>query len=204
MIWLTSEGPMNRSQDRAHDHSRPSLKELCPMSATALLGTVAAIVYANENPYVFWSGLAILGLAACRSIVLLHSFVHAGFRRDSGSIPWRCFLLIFPVLLFFFGPPVTSAKPVRARSSQSNAIYMTWEEVKAWANDEAKREWSQGRIGVIVGNYLGSKSGRAFPLGEPRIIDHGGVISVRCAQEIGDIKVGLVQVTGEIQYRKDK
>src|SRR5437016_6089226 len=109
---------MSHLQDPSHDHSRPSPKDLCPMSASALLGAVAAILYANKNPYVFWSGLAILGLAACRSIVLLHSFLHAGHRREPGPIPWRCFVLTFPVLLFFFGPALTSAKSNHVRLGQ--------------------------------------------------------------------------------------
>jgi hypothetical protein len=194
---------MSHSPNCSHGNSRPHLGEFCPISATGLLGLVA-VLYSNKNPYLFGSGLVVLGLVACRSVLLLLSIMQAGYRRESGFIPWRCFVLIFPVMLFLFGPPITSAKSIRGPQTKSNAIYMTWEEVKAWTNDEAKREWSQGRIGVIVGNYFGSKSGRAFGLSEPRVFDNVRTVSVVCDQDIGDIKTGLVQVTGEIQYRKGK
>src|SRR5262245_44947042 len=119
---------MSRSPDHLPG-PRPYLEELCAIGVTCLLGALAVILYSNKNLYVFWSGLAILTLAASRSILLFLSFIQEGYRREPGPIPWRCFVLIFPILLFFFGPPATSANSIRARSKAQNAIHMTWDDL---------------------------------------------------------------------------
>ena len=195
---------MSHSYDRSHGHSRPYLEELCTICVTVLLGLVAVSLGSNENRYILWSGLTILGLAACRSIFLVFSIAnHGNHRREPAAIPWRCFLLIFPVMLFFFGPPVTSAKPNHARSVQGqNVIHMTWDDLHAWAQDEQKREWSEGRIGVVQGHLLGNKAGHTFIL-EKYFDEKIFRVTVLSDQEILDVHLGRVEVTGQIHYRKE-
>jgi len=192
---------MSHSHNCSHDKSRPHLGEFCPISATGLLGLVA-VLYSNKNPYLLATGFAILGLAACRSVLLLLFIINADYRRERGFIPWRCFVLIFPVLLFFFGPLVTSAKPIRVHSNQSpNLIHMTWDDLYAWTRDEQKREWSEGRTGVVEGDLLANPSGRTFILGSPKLIEHQLFrIIVVSDWQIKDVW-GRVQVTGGIHYR---
>jgi hypothetical protein len=194
---------MSHSDDPSEGCSRPYVEELCTVGVTALLGIAVLKMYSNLNPYVFWSALAILSLAAYRTISLLVSIAQGRkHRRKPASIPWRCFVLILPVMLFFFGPPATSAKSIRARSQAQNAIHMTWDDLHAWAKDELKREWSEGRIGVVEGYLLGNESGRAFIL-EKYFDEKIFRVTVLSDQEIGVVNFSRVQVTGQIHYRKE-
>jgi hypothetical protein len=193
---------MGHSLSYLNDRNHSYLEQFCAIAATALLGVVAVMARSNGHTYVAWSGIVILSLAVLRSPFLLLSLARHGYHRlEQGFNPWRYVILSFPIILYFFGPPISPAKSgdVVLHAGQDR-IHANVLDLENWTKDEAKREWSEGRTGVVEGFLTGK--GRTLMLWDPKVEKfHVTVIS---EQELPDFHTALVQVTGQIQYRKWK
>src|SRR5262249_25018246 len=149
---------------------------------------------------------AILSLAVLRSLLLLLSLAYHGYHRsEQGFNPWRYVILSFPIVLYFFGPPISSAKSDSlVLAPERNLLYVSCEDLENWAKDESKREWSEGHTVVVIGYLVSTKSGRTFRFINPRE-DHDTLgATVVSEEEIVDVKSGRAQVTAELRYRKHR
>jgi hypothetical protein len=193
------------------------------------LGVVAVMLYFQKSlnfmlahflhSYVLWSGFVLLGLAGARTLFLWSSAGrHHDCVHEHGWRPWRYIVLCLPIMLFFLGLPnqgFSSAKAIEVEESElnikdrgGNVIHLDFRDLERWAFDEAKREWSEGRTGMIQGQFAPGKSSHTFALFRDKIIscpcDRIRIyVAVLSPDGVGQFKSGSwVQATGQIQYRK--
>jgi hypothetical protein len=222
---------MSDSHKHPHDHSAYYMEQLCTIGVCGLLGVVAVLLYYQGSlkfmlahflhSYVWWSGLALLILAVIRAGFLWTSLGrHHCQDHEHGWRPWRYIVLFLPIMLFVLGLPnqgFSSAKAVEVEESErlvadqgGDLIHLDFRELERWAFDEEKREWSEGRIGELKGQFAPGKSSQAFGLVRYKMLScpcdairlNVAVIS---PEGVPNLKSGSwVQVTGQIQYRKRK
>jgi hypothetical protein len=222
---------MSHSHEHSHGHPAYRMEQLCTIGACGLLGLVAVMLYYQKSlnfilahflhSYVLWSGFLLLGLAAIRAL-FVWSPVNRCCDHDHGHgwSPWRYIVLSIPIMLFFLGLPnqsFSSAKAVEVEDSDriimdqaGDLIYLDFRDLEHWAFDESKREWSEGRTGLIKGQFAPGRSPHLFNVVRYKMMSCPCdairlSVAVISPEGVADIKSGAwVQVTGQIQYRKRK
>jgi hypothetical protein len=123
-------------------------------------------------------------------------------------------------MLFFLGLPNEGFRSLRAMDVEESSrqvsdkggdvIHLNFKDLESWAYNEDRREWSEGRTGVLRGQFAPGKSSQAFGLVRSKITCCAAdVIQLHVAilspENVGNIKSGAwVEVTGQIEYRKRK
>ncbi len=140
--------------------------------------------------------------------------------HDHGWSPWRYAVLCLPITLFFLGLPNGGFKSVKAMEVEESShavsdksgdlVHLNFKDLEIWANSESQREYFEGRIGTLKGQFALGKSPTTFGLvrfkmtccAPDAITLHVAIIS---PESVADIKhMSWVQVTGQIQFRKRK
>jgi hypothetical protein len=222
---------MSHSHGHSHDHSAYYMEQLCTIAVCGLLGMVAVLLYYQGSlrfmlahflhSYVWWSGLALIGLTIARAVSLWSSSgQHHCHAHEQHWRPWRYIVLFLPIVLFILGLPnqgFSSAKAVEVEETErtiadqsGDLLHLDFLELQRWAFDEGKREWAEGRTGDLRDQFAPSKSSQAFGLVRYKMLScpcdaipiHVAVIS---PDGVPNLKPGSwVQVTGQIQFRKRK
>ena len=123
-------------------------------------------------------------------------------------------------MLFFLGLPNEGFRSVKAMdveesnrdvtNKSGDVIHLSFKELGIWANSEIQREDTEGRSGVLKGQFALGKSANTFGLVRFKITCCAAdVIPLNVViispESVADIKpMSWVQVTGQIQYRKRK
>jgi hypothetical protein len=134
--------------------------------------------------------------------------------------PWRYIVLCLPIMLFFLGLPNEGFRTLKAMDVEESSrdvsdkegkpLSLNFKDLEIWAYSEDKREWSEGRTGVLKGQFAPGKSSQMFGLVRSKITCCAAdVIQLHVAiispESVAYIKPGSwVEVTGQIQYRKRK
>jgi len=185
------------------------------------------------HPYVLGSGIAILAIVALRAGFLWlsmrrraanqcddHDHGESCSQHDDHDHRWnpiRYIALCLPIMLFTFGLPNEGFKSVRAvevevperpvMAKQGDVIYLDFLELYGSAYNPAKREFLEGRTGVLKGQLVPGKPPTLvrFKMGccaADAIPFH---IAFVPPARVADLKpMSWVEVTGQIQYGKRK
>ena len=152
-----------------------------------------------------------------------HAEIHAcghDHGLEHGWNPWRYIVLCLPIMLFFLGLPNEGFRTLKAMDveesnrdvsdKEGKPLSLNFKDLENWAYSEDKRDWSEGRTGVLKGQFAPGKSSQVFGLVRSKITCCAAdVIQLHVAiispESVGNIKPGSwVEVTGQIQYRKRK
>ena len=116
---------------------------------------------------------------------------------------------VLSLLLTSYLNPLGSTIALRAVVDRK-PISLNFKDLENWAYSEQQREWSEGRTGVLKGQFAPGKSSQMFGLVRSKITCCAAdVIQLHVAiispESVTNIKSGSwVEVTGQIQYRKRK
>lgn len=122
-------------------------------------------------------------------------------------------------MLFFLGLPNEGFRTLKAMDVEESSrdvsdkagrpLNLNFKDLENWAYSEDKREWSEGRTGVLKGQFAPGKNSQMFGLVRSKITCCAAdVIQLHVAiisPESVNYKSGTwVEVTGQIQFRKRK
>jgi hypothetical protein len=140
--------------------------------------------------------------------------------HEHGWRPLRYIVLSLPVMLFFLGLPNEGFRSVKAleierldrdiTEKKGDVIHLDFVEFYDSVYNEAKREFLQGRTGVLKGQFVSGNSATFFNVVRfVRPCCPADAIPLRVPvvspESIADIKnMSWVEVIGQIQYRKGK
>jgi len=188
------------------------------------------------HPYLLGSGIAILAVAALRAGFLFLSLrrraatqyadddhcKNCGHHHDHDHrwSPLRYLALCLPIMLFLLGLPNEGFRSVKAveievtdrsvMDKQGDVIYLDFLELHDSAYNPAKREYLEGRTGMLKGQLAVNNTGIPPTLVRfKRTCCPADAIPLHVAflppESIADLKpMSWVQVTGQIQYGKRK
>jgi hypothetical protein len=187
------------------------------------------------HPYLLGSGIAILGVAALRAGFMTFSLRHQiathhaddhcescnhQHLHDHSWNPLRYVALCLPIMLFLLGLPNEGFRSVKAVEIEvpnrpvldklGDVIHLDFLELYNSAYNPGKREYLEGRTGILKGQLASSTTGKPPTLVRFRApCCTADAIAFHIAfvppESIAGLKpMSWVQVTGQIQYGKRK